>query len=113
MRKRELEKLEKAERARQYLLENYITTKTKLLIVIKSVSNSGMARRMRVIVGKDFNDISYWIADLCDLSINEKGLLVQGCGMDMTFWLADYITAKLWLDKKPKNLYGCLAWTSF
>ena len=61
-------------------------------------------------------DISYMIADLCDLSINDKGLKISGCGMDMTFWLADYITYCLWGKDKPEGLKGngggCLQWTA-
>ena len=44
---------------------------------------------------------------------NENGELVTGCGMDMTFWLADRITYELGY-KNRKHLHGnggsCLAW---
>ena len=105
----------KQEEAKKILLKHYIKPSTKLLIVIKSVSRSGMTRRMKVLVNN--NDITCYIADLCDLSVNNTGLMVKGCGMDMTFWLADYITQCLWPDKKPKTLKGngggsycCLKW---
>ena len=59
-------------------------------------------------------DISWYIADLIDLPINDVGILVNGCGMDMTFWLADYITTKLFNNKKYKTFKGnggsCLDW---
>jgi len=108
-------KEQKKQEAREYLLKNYITPKTKLLIIIKSVSASGMTRRMKVLVN-NYN-ISYYIADLCQLSLNDNGLQIQGCGMDMTFWLSNHITNCLWGDKKPKSLKGngggsvrCLEW---
>lgn len=110
--------------ARDYLLANYINPSTKLLIIIKHVSGSGMTRRMKVFIGdgkgksSHITDITYYIADLCNLRVNDKGLKIQGCGMDMTFWLADYITSKLWPTNKPKELKGngggscrCLDWS--
>lgn len=100
--------------AKAILLESYIKPSSKLLIVIKSVSASGMSRRMQVLV--DYCNISRLVADLCGLTMNEKGIRVDGCGMDMTFWLADCITNALYGQDKPKELTGnggsCLAWSS-
>lgn len=112
--------------AREHMLDYYkINENTKLVIVITKISKSGMTRRMRVYIPsndltKNQNpliDISFYIKDLCDLSFNEKGLKVVGCGMDMTFWLADYITQSLWPNKderKKLNFNGnggsCLFW---
>lgn len=108
-------KEERREVARLELLKGKkIKSTSKLLIVIKSVSRSGMARRMRVLFNNQ--DISYWIKDLCDLSMNDSGLLITGCGMDMTFWLADCITYNLWptTKKSIKSFKGnggsCLDW---
>jgi hypothetical protein len=109
--------------ARKILLD-LITPNTQLGIIITSVSSSGMSRRMKVIIpvreGKKIylKDITYQVADLCNLNINAHGeVRVGGCGMDMTFWLADYITSFLWRDKKPKGLTGnggtCLGWNRF
>lgn len=112
MNKKEL----KQQEARETLLKNYIKPTDTIGICIKSVSNSGMARRMRVYTS-DFSDITYYIADLIQNPINNTGILVKGCGMDMTFWLANYITIQLWPSKKPKSLKGngggscrCLNW---
>ena len=89
-----------------------------LLVVIKSISHSGMCRYMRVLT-KDFRDISWLVADLCDLFIDETGLRVIGCGMDMTFWLVEFITNRLWTEEEMKTLPGlngngsirnCLKW---
>jgi hypothetical protein len=121
MNKKELKKQE----AKKSLLENYIKPDTILLIVIKSVAQSGMTRRMQVYSNGGISNITYLIADLCDLSVNYTGLKIQGCGMDMTFWLADYITKVLYWEKdddyntyqekiKTLNLKGdgntCLDW---
>lgn len=82
-------------------------------INITHVSQSGMSRRMRVYT-KGFHDITYLISQLCNISMNDKGLLIKGCGMDMTFWLADNITWHLYGKNKPKSLMGngggCLDW---
>ena len=103
--------------ARDQLLKYYIRPTTRLGIIIKGVSQSGMSRRMRVIAGESMSDITYLIGQLCDLPVNNKGLLVSGCGMDMTFWLADTITYNLWGSNKPEDLKGngggCLDWNSF
>lgn len=87
-------------------MKNYINADTALFIVIKSVSKSGMQRRMQV-YNNNGQFLTGYIADLCDLSFNNNGLKIDGCGMDMTFWLADYITRSLWPDKKyPEWAYG-------
>jgi len=103
------------ELAKKYLLDNYITPDTTLLIAIKSVSSSGMTRRMKVVVNN--HDITHLIADLCGLSQNKNGLKIQGCGMDMTFWLVDYITSYLFPEQQknkslPSNGGTTLAWNS-
>ena len=92
--------------AKKSLLDNYIKQDVCLLIVIKSVSASGILRRMRVYVDGGQFDITELIADLCGLSLNSAGLLVKGCGMDMAYWLADRITAELYRPKLPKWLDG-------
>lgn len=98
--------------AREYLL-TVIKPDHTLTIVVKSVSRSGMCRRMKV-CGKDMANLTGWIGELCGLSQNDQGLRVTGAGMDMCFWLADNITRSLWPDKLPEGLKGnggdCLAW---
>lgn len=107
-------KEKKIEEARA-TLKKFIKPSDTIAIVIKSVSNSGMSRRMRV-YSKIMKDITYLVATLCELPNNDKGLLVQGCGMDMTFWLADHLTYSLYGYGKdlPKTLKGnggkCLDW---
>ena len=114
MNQKELKKNQLHDKAKTYLLKSHGIGKknAKLIIIIKSVSYSGMSRRMQVVLN-GYN-ITYLIADLCYLSINDNGLQIKGCGMDMTFWLANYITSFLWGKNKPKHLRGnggtCLPW---
>lgn len=104
--------------AKEYLLSNkIITPTTKLLIFIKSTSKSGMMRKMKVLANDQ--DITFYVNDLLGYN-HEKNLdkaeyiKVSGCGMDMTFWLADNITYRLWGNNKPIELTGnggnCLDW---
>jgi len=91
----------------------------ELTIFIKSVSRSGMSRKMKVLIGS--RDVSWYINDLLEYS-HSKGMRpeyvnVGGCGMDMAFWLADTITAYLYDGvKKPDwltgNGGGCLRWNT-
>lgn len=105
---------EAKQEAKKELLD-IIKPQDTILIVIKSVSQSGMCRRMRVLT-KDFNDITFWVSRACDISMNDVGLKIDGCGMDMTFWLADYISQVLWSgnDKAKKLFLGnggtCIRW---
>jgi len=110
--------IKKQIQAERDYLKKLIKPSSQLLIIIKSVSSSGMSRRMRVIVNHKgrFVDVTYSIGKLCDISVNDTGLKIGGCGMDMTFWLADYITTCLYGKNKPKGLKGngggCLSWFS-
>ena len=108
------EKEKKQQEVRKLLLENFITPKTTLVIVIRAVSQSGMTRKMSVFNDK-MEEITFYVSSLCDLGLDKKGqLIIGGCGMDMTFWLANSITFNLWGEKKPKWLTGnggsCLEW---
>jgi len=100
--------------ARDYL-KTIIKPSDTIAIIITHTAQSGMSRRMKVYT-KDFRNITGWIAELCDLSMNENGLRIIGCGMDMTFWLANDITKCLYGNKKPKGLKGngggCLNWVA-
>jgi len=53
---------------------------------IKSVSRSGMSRRMEF-YAKDFQRIGYYIARVIDYpyNVDKGGIQVNGCGMDMVF----------------------------
>ena len=111
---------EKQDLARQELKKHYIKPTTRLIIQIKSVSKSGMSRQMAVYVFNKkegrLQNITYSIAELLDYKYNDNNsITVSGCGMDMTFWLADYITQSLKFTKTQKakltgNGGNCLDW---
>ena len=105
-------KKELSNESKKYL-KSLISEDSKLIISIKSVSKSGMSRRMRVYT-QNLTDITQDVARLIEASTNDKGLLVTGCGMDMTFWLANTITYYLFDNKKSIAFKGnggnCLDW---
>ena len=71
---------------------------------LNSVSRSGMSRRIRAYIIRKNRpiDISGQIAQKLNRTINEKGILVAGCGMDMGFELVYSYSYALW----PKG-YTC------
>lgn len=64
---------------------------------LKSVSRSGMSRRIRCYVarGKDIEDITYYVSRVLGDAINDKGILMSGCGMDMGFALVYGLSRRL------------------
>ena len=115
----EEEKKTSQKKAREYL-KTIINKNSCLVININSVARSGMSRIMDVYVNDKNSNYLLWISadvsKLCNIRLKNNGLAVSGCGIDMTFWLADYITKCLYKDKKPKWLSGnggtCLKWQS-
>lgn len=112
-------KEKEANEAREYVLSiiNRIRKENKepeLLIFIKSTSRSGMSRKMIVLL--DNINITWYTQALLEQSHKTDYVNVGGCGMDMTFWLADHITYKLYGKDKPEwmtgNGGGCLKWRS-
>lgn len=83
--------------ARDFLIPLIIAT-PELTIFIKSVSASGMNRKMKVLIGSQ--DVSYYINDLLEYNhgkgMSPEYIKVNGVGMDMAFRLADAITYQLW-----------------
>jgi hypothetical protein len=77
------------EEARKNLLDIYkILPLDNIYVVQASVSQSGMDRRLRLYhIGEDniMHDITYSVSRLINWTMNDKGLLVKGCGMDMHF----------------------------
>ena len=94
-----------------------IKPNSRLIIVVTRVSASGMTRRMKVYtVDKKSGGLLNWtysVAQACELSMNDDGLKISGCGMDMCFWLADRISNTLY-GRKNKNFTGnggsCIDW---
>lgn len=85
-------------------------------VVQKSVSKSGMTRRLRLYTcglarsGEyEMLNITADVADLLGWSINELGIKVTGCGMDMHFHTV-YTLSSILYGKNPDGSYnqeGC------
>ena len=73
------------------LLRRHLEAGKTVYTQVNSVSSSGMSRRIRCYIaivddGKpEIMDISYHVSQVCGYSLNDAGLLVKGCGMDMGF----------------------------
>jgi hypothetical protein len=107
-------KTQKKEKENAITLLKELIQNDKIAINITNISQSGMSRRMKVYTG-DFKDITYFVGLVCELSENNKGLLVSGCGMDMAFWLTYNLTYALYPNKEDTkhltgNGGGCLEW---
>lgn len=80
----------------------------KFCVSVTSVSSSGLSRRMKIsILTKkgEMIDITNFTAKVLDWKINDKGILVNGCGMDMCFHTLSSLTNTLFqgIAKKSKN----------
>lgn len=80
--------------------------------ILKHVSKSGMSRDIDVVIvdGEDIKNISYWVACALDYKLNNRGIRVGGCGMDMGFHLIYTLSSTLFSegfdcigDKCPSN----------
>ncbi len=98
-------------------LKRIVKPTTKIVVIQKSVSQSGMSRRLQIYALK--NNRLVWItpmvANAIDWSYNDKGLYVSGCGMDMHFHTVDTLSYYLF-PKGSKKFAGnggsCLEWQS-
>lgn len=106
-------------------LKNHIKPSDALIIVQKSVSASGMLRKMKLYVGKNTDslmDITYHAAKALGWGYSDGLLRVGGCGMDMHFHTADSLTHAIYdYDESRKmaakgkfkgNGGSCLDWIS-
>ena len=86
---------EKQEAKNQLL--KFLKDGSTLYTSLKSVSRSGMSRRIEVYAVADGEIIrlSYSAAVLLEWSLNDNGILVTGCGMDMGYHLVDCLNHAL------------------
>ncbi len=77
-----------------------------LYTCLKSVSKTGMSRRVGVYVVVDGRilRIDYHVSKALSLPHNDNGVLVKGCGMDMGFWLSQQLSTVLCLKLKHEWL---------
>lgn len=77
--------------AREQLLTHYLNEGDTVYTVLRSVSSSGMSRKISLKVAKDGKilDLTYYASILLDWALVEvngsRALRVGGCGMDMGF----------------------------
>lgn len=75
-----------------------LTKKSKIYVTVSHVARSGMSRWIKVFVlrnGKMIN-IGDLVAKKLGLRYDVgKGIYVQGCGMDVCFWLTYQLGSKL------------------
>ena len=77
--------------AREQLLTHYLSEGDTVYTVLRSVSSSGMSRKISLKVAKDGKilDLTYYASILLDWPLVEvngsRALRVGGCGMDMGF----------------------------
>ncbi len=70
---------------------------TTIYVCLKSVSKTGMSRRVGVYVVVDGRilRIDYHVSKALGLPLNDNGVLIKGCGMDMGFWLSKRLSTVL------------------
>lgn len=70
-------------------LQEWLKPGSVVTTILKKVSASGMTRRIRCAIAHDGEvlDITYWVARAVGSSMNDDGIKVTGCGMDMGFHL--------------------------
>lgn len=91
------------ELAMEELLENYITSdNTTIYTILRSVSSSGMSRKISVkfAEGSNIYDITYLVAKILGDKVSDVNgyntIKVNGCGMDMGFHLVYSLSSVLY-----------------
>ena len=88
-------------------LRKFVKPTSTIIVIQKSVSKSGMSRRLELYTfhkGRLVR-LTWHIAQLMEYSRNDKGLLVNGCGMDMHFATVYNLTSYLF-PRSSKYLTG-------
>lgn len=90
-------------------LKAEIKPNTNLIIHLTKVSKSGMLRHFKVYTIDKKTSIllhqTTLLSSVLDLKEDHDGLKVQGCGMNMAFWLVDQIQKALYPNTKNKLKY--------
>jgi hypothetical protein len=70
-----------------------------LYTCLKSASTSGMSRRVGVyaVIDGRIVSLTYHVSKALGLPLNDNGVLIKGCGMDMGFWLSQQLSTVLCL----------------
>ncbi len=90
---------------------------SKIYIVQNHVSKSGMTRRLAIYAkarGEHLCNITDLVGELLGWHVNDNGLKVVGCGMDMHFHTASCLSRALFDKRRVKTFKGnggsCLDW---
>ena len=99
-------------------LKSVIKPNSIVYIVQNSVSNSGMTRRLDLFIktkGSRLQRITWEVSNILEWNLNDRGLKVGGCGMDMHFHTMNVLTSYLY-PRGSKNFNGnggsCINWQS-
>ncbi len=81
----------------------------QIAAVVKSVSQSGMSRRIEFYAG-NYERIGGYIADFLEMSYDpDKGIKIGGCGMDMIFHILSNLNYAMAQKDTGKTLQELLA----
>jgi hypothetical protein len=85
-----------AEQAKKYLRE-WLPEGSTVFTLVRSVSKSGMSRQISVfcVEVSDIRNLDWMVAQALDWRIRDA-VVVQGCGMSMTFHLVDTLSYALY-----------------
>lgn len=80
------------------MLTKYVPKGSTVFCVLRSRSRSGMSRRIDfyTIDGKRMQYLTGWMHVLFDKARSDKGMRVDGCGMDMGFHVVDQLASVLY-----------------
>lgn len=100
--------MSKKEEARQACIKTWnelFSDIDKVWITTRSVSNSGMSRKLSVyvILGNNLQDVTNLVSGITGMKMTKEWeLVVNGCGMDMHFHVAHTLSMELGksLDKR-------------
>lgn len=90
-------------------LRAWIHPEDTIYTVLRHVSRSGESRDITVLipVGNEIVNVSYYVADLLDWSMNRErsAVKVSGCGMDMGWHLVYTLSRALFTDdEQPEKM---------
>lgn len=87
------------EEGKQYL-RDMLSSGDKIYTITRTVSRSGMSRRLTVVIPRDGDiiDITWAVARALDRNVNDDGVQCEGTGMDMGFDLVYNLSHELFGD---------------
>lgn len=88
-------------------LRKSIDRKEGIVLVLKSVSKSGMKRSFDVYTRGLKSWLNYDMCKVLGFKQNDNGeIIIKGAGMDMAFFLAYQLTQELYTEEERKELTG-------